>query len=735
MAVTTRLLAKGNGETLAQHTIRCLEVAKNVVANLPFDETFLAAISADLRDALAVHDVGKAATGFQKSLIDNSKRWGRRHEIISSSFASFQNLKEEVVFAVLTHHKTIPADGIHSNKSCLSFDDLPFPSATYPVWFSMAKEWEDNKSSFVVEWNKILTRAKSKNLNTNLGLTSLNLSIAWVDSWVQTKKISYEKRFYASILRGLLMSCDHVASSNVKLAFPKIPELKNIKVDVPNLYSYQERARVSKGNLVLQAPTGSGKTLASLLWAGQNQKRNGRLFYCLPNTASINAMYLRLGNYYDKKNVGLLHSRAVSSLYSLWEEDNVSPFVRQKEARLAKSLAKEIWYPIRVCTPHQVLRYTLHGKGWEMMLSEFPNSCFIFDEIHAYDPVITGLVVATAKFLSENNASCLFLSATMPDFIKNILANEISPINSISPLPDEPSDKQLIEKQRHNLQISDGTLVSNLDRVVESINVANSTLIVCNHVPTAQMIFKEIVKKGVKDAVLLHSRFCRRDRNNIEKRIQEKLPKILVATQVVEVSLDVDFEQGFSEPAPIDALIQRLGRVNRKGSRPPANAVMFTEQLNKFQIYNRDIVERSLAELQRLSNPLRETDLIDAANRVYQKGYLGEDLVRYNNALNHRLIKNFKESLLAGSHNDWTDDIIDRSDGTMEVLPSCLAPLYDEYQSQGLWLDSNRLLVPIRTGSLSYLSQFINKTHDPWIINKPYSDSEGLFLNAKDELE
>lgn len=733
MALARRILAKDDGETLAQHTRHCLEVAKSVVKNLPFDESLLASINADLQDALAVHDAGKAATGFQAALIDNSKRWGKRHEIISGSFASFQKLKEEVVFAVLTHHKTIPGDGVRNSKGCLVFEDLPFDADS--VWLKTAKEWEDNKPSFTVEWNEILDSVKSKNLDANVGLDTLNLSAAWVSSLVQTKRIPYERRLYASLLRGLLMSCDHVASSNVNLAFPKIPELRNIKVDIPNLYSYQERARVSKGNLILQAPTGSGKTLAALLWAGQNQKRNGRLFYCLPNTASINAMYLRLGKYYGKENSGLLHSRAVSSLYSLWEEDEFSRFVRQRNALLAKSLAKEIWYPIRVCTPHQVLRYTLHGKGWEMMLSEFPNSCFIFDEIHAYDPVITGLVIATAKFLTENNASCLFLSATLPDFIKNIIANEISPINFIAPLPDEPSDKQLIEKQRHNLQIIDGTLISNLDRVVESINVANSTLIVCNHVPTAQMIFEEIIKKGVKDAVLLHSRFCRRDRDTIEKKIQKQLPKVLVATQVIEVSLDVDFEQTFSEPAPIDALIQRFGRVNRKGNRPPANAIVFTEQLNKFPIYNRDTVERSLTELQRLSNPLREMDLIEAANRVYQKGYSGEDLVRYNNALNHRLIKNFKESLLAGSHNDWTDDIIDRSDGTIEVLPHCLAQLYDEHQSQGLWLESNLLLVPIRTGSLSYLSQFIDKTHDPWIINKPYSPSAGLFLNAKDELE
>ena len=173
--------------------------------------------------------------------------------------------------------------------------------------------------------------------------------------------------------------------------------------------------------------------------------------------------------------------------------------------------------------------------------------------------------------------------------------------------------------------------------------------------------FEEIVKKGVKDAVLLHSRFCRRDRDDIEKKIQKQLPKVLVATQVIEVSLDVDFEQAF-KPAPIDALIQRFGRVNRKGNGPPADAMVVTEQLNKFPIYNRDTVERSIAELQRLSNPLREMDLIEAANHLYPKGYSGEDLVRYNNALNHRLIKNFKESLFVGSHNDWTDEIIDRSD-------------------------------------------------------------------------
>jgi CRISPR-associated endonuclease/helicase Cas3 len=737
MTESARLLAKDTGETLAQHTIHCLEIAESVLANLPFEETNLSSISDDLREAIAVHDVGKAAMGFQKSLGKNSKRWGRRHEVISASFASSQKLKEEIIFAVLTHHKTIPSDGILSCKSCLHFEEIPFASDVCPVWFKMAKEWEENRQLFAIEWTKILNRVKSKNLNARIGkLPYLTLPEEWLDSWQQAKNVDFARRLYASLLRGLLMSCDHVASSNAQINVPEVPILANIMIDVPTLHNFQKKASLIEGNLILQAPTGSGKTLAALLWAGKNQKRNGRLFYCLPNIASINAMYLRLSNkYYGRENVGLLHSRAMSSLYSLWENDDDLPMMRQKNALLAKSLAKEIWYPIRVCTPHQILRYTLHGKGWEMMLSEFPNSCFVFDEIHAYDPVVTGFIMATARFLTENKASCLFLSATMPDFIKKMLENEISPIEFVAPSFDDQSDRNIVEKKRHYLRIADGSILTNLDSVVETIKSTGSTLIVCNHVPSAQLVFQEISKKGVKDTVLLHSRFCRRDRDNIEKLLQERMPEVLVATQVVEVSLDVDFEQAFSEPAPIDAVIQRLGRVNRKGERSPAKVVVFKEQISKYPIYSEDIVSRSIAELQCLSNPLREMDLIDAANRVYRNGYDCEDLERYNNALNHPLIKCYRQRLVAGFHYDWTEQVIDQTDGTVDLLPRCLAARYADFQSQGLWLESNRLLVPVRTASLSYLSECLNTNHDPWIINKPYSSLLGLSLKSQGEIE
>src|SRR5690606_41441161 len=72
--------------------------------------------------------------------------------------------------------------------------------------------------------------------------------------------------------------------------------------------------------------------------------------------------------------------RSSDLIYSLRErnDDLLSRMESQARARNMSSVVREMWYPIRVCTPHQILRFTLQGRGWETMLSEFPNSCFVF---------------------------------------------------------------------------------------------------------------------------------------------------------------------------------------------------------------------------------------------------------------------------------------------------------------------------------------------------------------------
>ena len=723
------------GETLSQHTLRCLEIARTILENLPFEESLIQKLKKDLPLSLAIHDVGKAATGFQKSL--TGKRWGHRHEILSASFASTLKVDQELIIAIVTHHKSLPSSGLDEIYGTLPEEEIPFDGEETPIWRELSKEWNQNIEGFSKEWNIICNAIEFPYYKNDLRLSPFYVDKKWFQRGKQSKYIPFEKRYYASLLRGLLITCDHIASnSNLsKDIIPlHIPSYRNYNVVDKStiLRNFQKKTGEKIGHLILRAPTGSGKTIAALLWAQKNQLKKGRIFYILPNIASINSMYIRLRKVFSD-NVGLLHSRVASSIYSLRESDDdlVSKIDNQKTARNINSLVREMWFPIRVCTPHQILRYTLHGKGWETMLSEFPNSCFIFDEIHAYEPLITGLIVATAKFLTKQNASCLFLSATLPSFLKKILENEIKPISYLEPDINNSSDKHILEKKRHNLEIIDGDMLSNIGFIVKEIEQSNSNLIVCNTIRSSQIVFDEL-KNRFHDIVLLHSQFTRKDRYIIEKKLMKKLPHVLVSTQVVEVSLDIDFQNGYFEPAPIDALVQRFGRVNRFGKMAPAKIRIFTEKINAHNIYDKDIVVRSIAELANLTNPLDELDLISVADRVYSTGYSDKNKIIYEQALNHPRINEFQENIIAGTHHHWVEEVINKMDNSIDLLPISLFDKYKEFESSGLKIEADLLLVPVAFRKLFQFFDSIDKQHDPWIIHKPYSNIKGLYFDSDD---
>lgn len=149
------------------------------------------------------------------------------------------------------------------------------------------------------------------------------------------------------------------------------------------------------------------------------------------------------------------------------------------------------------------------------MLSEFPNSCFIFDEIHAYNAKLMGLAMATVKYLVSKNATCMFLTATLPKFIRKLIEHEIPEIRFMNPPYSSVSDRCILEQKRHILERPvDGDILTNVDLIVRESDKVNSTLVICNHVPTAQQVYRELRRANVKDTVLLHSRFTRRQKRD-----------------------------------------------------------------------------------------------------------------------------------------------------------------------------------------------------------------------------
>jgi CRISPR-associated endonuclease/helicase Cas3 len=753
-AMSELLLAKSTGESLATHTAWCLKAGKALLAMLPLPEDEKRSLASDVLFGVAMHDVGKAAMGFQQVLRGERKDWaGKRHEVLSAAFASrLPDASPAALLAILTHHRTIPDDGLGELRyGCLPPEQVPWADELTPVWKEMADEWLLNLDRFRDEWRKICKAwGRLDLMHVEPALGPLALERPWLKRTTgrrgQLAAVEFKERKRAALVRGLVIGADHLGSAH--LVPPTVPDLRCYSVLQSQPREFQTAAATTIGNAIIRAPTGSGKTEAALLWAQRNQSFNGRLFYVLPYTASINAMYRRLGHgtlpdragVFGSKNVGLLHSKATAALYTLLEstKDDCSCLDRQETARALANLAREIWFPIRICTPHQIIRYILRGKGWESMLAEFPNACFIFDEVHAYDPRVVGLTLAAARLLAGWGARCLFISATLPRFLEDLIRHVLGDLPVIIPDDGKEKDREILSRKRHTVSICDGTLLDHVDEVIQSARKAKSTLVVCNHVRTAQAVYDYMRPVFGLEARLLHGRFNQEDRNRIETEIVgQHLPKVLVATQVVEVSLDFDFDQGFFEPAPIDALVQRMGRINRQGARTPATVVVFTGQVNSYQIYcgcsgsqhdQACRVSRSIRELGQLSNPISEGDLVDAADRVYENGYSGEDDRAFREGLEHPDIVAFEQRLLAGAHQDWVEHVIESTDGTVELLPACLREEYESRKKTGLWIEANALLVGVRVQSLAWLRLRLNMNDDPWIIDCPYSSERGLQL-------
>ena len=769
----------GNGESLFRHSCNVARNAQKICERLPFPADERAKLAEVLVEAGALHDIGKAASGFQKMLRVENWFWGHRHETLSTALACVlnPNLDETTLFAILTHHKTIPTG--NNEKGVLPTGELPpdfyFTNETVQ-WEEMLQHLRENWQVFQ-DFLTDLDRKFNFNWKT-VEITDELLDLGIVSDWLyrdndgQKKHISKEKRWQASVLRGLLITSDHLASS-IDREKKEHPEILDIPVlfdfetaikqkELPDgkyLLPYQTKAAETKGNTILKAPTGAGKTLAALLWASHNQSENGRFFYVLPFTASINAMARRFNDIFGRNNVGVLHHKNADFLFRLMEKGEMSLKLKNQQAKHLKSLAKEMYHPIRISTPHQILRFALRGRGWETGLAEFVNSCIVYDEVHAFEPLITGLTLATAKLLQGDpfNAKILFTSATIPKFLEKLIKEnlEIDEFHLIEPHPNDEKDKVVTDKKRHKIEVREGNLFENLPEIVSEIKrFGQSTLIFCNHVKTSQQIFEKLKDYNFSNVTLLHSRFNGRDRTEIEMKITQKLSAeekaklknkikdnslstpILVATQAVEVSLDIDYERGYSEPAPADALGQRFGRVNRKGEREAAPIVIFTEPTNGY-LYDEDLTNKTVELLSDVKGELSEQELTEIVDKVYENGYSPAAQAEFEKGLNNSDIAEFAEKIIAGTHIAWTDVILEKTDAQIEVLPQTLLEEFKDLKEQKYFIQARQLFVPIRWGQYHKAQKMNAIRYDKdlreYIVSLAYDKDKGLDSDKLDD--
>ena len=497
------------------------------------------------------------------------------------------------------------------------FDEEDFDAFLTAVYYHHARE-DEWDSEEIGEYAEQYYR---KHLEEYLGKEEVSIRRSYCDELLfrnsnnfKNLPIKWEKWIWYSTIKGMLNKFDYTVSAGYKNAeinpdLEKRQLIKNIEEAFRNYNLRPVQAYMKENveqNLVVIAPTGSGKTEAALLWLNGEKG-----FYTLPLKVSSNAIYERIKVRYRYEDVALLHSDSMQ-VY-LKESEDTDTYKKYERAKLLAN-------PLTICTVDQLFKFVYKALGTEIFPATLKYSKIVLDEIQAYSPQVIAAIIYGLKQITAMGGKFAIITATFPPVLEHfmkqhgLLKGENYKFRDFS----ESSDWL-----RHKVDIRDGEM--DIDEIVEQ-GLEKKVLIICNTVSKAQQIYKELEER-TEEVYLLHSRYIRRDRNQLEKMIMQfsedkDATGIWVTTQIVEASLDIDFDILYTEMCTADSLLQRMGRCNRKARYEPkeANIIVYANEngVGDKSVYEKKIYSRSLDKLRQYTGKiLSEKEKIDYINQVY----------------------------------------------------------------------------------------------------------------------
>lgn len=402
--------------------------------------------------------------------------------------------------------------------------------------------------------------------------------------------------------------------------FPKTPNPNEIQ----RITLQQASDATLPALLILEAPTGIGKTEAALALADawlQRQRGSG-LYVAMPTQATSNQMYGRVVEFLRSRypeqaiNAHLIHGGAL-----LAEEQPSPRGIAQDEITAERGVKAESWFlprkrtllaPFGVGTVDQALMSVLQTRHFFVRLFGLGHKVVVFDEIHAYDTYMSELFQRLLHWLRAMGTSAILLSATLPEKTRRALAaawlgqdddQELTlptaeyprltmvsggQVNSV-PLP-APTSRRL------RLEWIESAPQQIAAHLAEKLRHGGCAAVICNRVQRAQDIYQALQDTHLVEAenlMLFHARFPFHWREEIENKVLKKFGKdkdhpdrpnpdrpyraVVVATQVIEQSLDLDFDYMVSDLAPVDLLLQRAGRLQRHSQNDAGRPVELSQ--------------------------------------------------------------------------------------------------------------------------------------------------------------
>lgn len=384
------------------------------------------------------------------------------------------------------------------------------------------------------------------------------------------------------------------------------------------LQKWAEKRQLGGTNqlFILEDVTGAGKTEAALVLA-HRLMANGLvegIYVALPTMATANSMYTRLGKAYRRlfgagerpslvlahgarhlsegfrNSVGLPESAPANLSYA----DDEEPTEAYCSAWLADSRKKALLAEIGVGTLDQALLAVLPARHQSLRLLGLAQKVLIVDEVHSYDPYMNQLLQTLIEAHARQGGSIILLSATLPrqmreKYIHSFCEGAGVNMPTLEETPAYPLAIHVptIEQTETGLttrrEAVRTTSITFIEEVADALNVLHDAIgkgqcacWVRNTVKDARVAYDMLASQEWTDKnklMLFHSRFAMVDRQRIEaaalnlfdkdSTAEKRHGQVLIATQVIEQSLDLDFDFMISDLAPIDLLIQRAGRLHR----------------------------------------------------------------------------------------------------------------------------------------------------------------------------
>lgn len=394
-----------------------------------------------------------------------------------------------------------------------------------------------------------------------------------------------------------------------KLSLKRVPRQAFACRVVENTRPIQEavlKNNIPPGLVIIEAPMGEGKTEAAWIlaekWRGQGYHG---MYMALPTMATSESLYYRYQNDYlgkisPKESARLIHGMA-------WlrdsEEPDKAPMVG--EPGDDRDLAAAWFRPTRramlaahgVGTVDQAMLAGMNVKFGFLRLYGLTDRVLVIDEVHAYDAYMSTIIARLLNWCACMRIPVIMLSATLSaNHRKTMVEAYGASCNDLGPNAPYPlitvAEQGKVAKTISNISSSsprtlmicthDGLLgnVEETARLAESlVNEGGCCCVILNTVRQAQEVYQALKLRN-NEKLLFHARFTAADRERITNQVLDMFGKgrteggyskparrpkkfVLVATQVVEQSLDVDFDHMISEIAPIDLLLQRSGRIKR----------------------------------------------------------------------------------------------------------------------------------------------------------------------------